>query len=233
MWQYYLRWIKISLTHSLGPIDLWAGLAGVGLAIVDHFIPEKQLTALAWQLPVWTAASVIVVRLLAAPYWMDKEHVARASAAKSLVNGHLRLAREPQLLCDFIDIKGETFIEKVRMRLDLLNASSAAIAYTIFDFKTVVENQIAPHDKAYPSKGIVLSPGETVSFNADLLHLKNVRCGRVAGECHFDINYGPPGDESCKFSRGAHFKIELDPATCDVQNQTCSIRRQTWTWITE
>src|ERR1700704_4091338 len=81
---YYWRWLKTAFRHSLGPIDLWAGLAGAALAVADHFLPEKQLiTALAWQIPLWALGLIIIARLLLAPFWMAKEDAIRLAEFES------------------------------------------------------------------------------------------------------------------------------------------------------
>ena len=68
---FYGRWLKTAFTHSLVAIDLWAGVAGALLAVVDHFLPDRQLvTALTWQIPIWALAAVVLARLLLAPFWM-------------------------------------------------------------------------------------------------------------------------------------------------------------------
>jgi hypothetical protein len=81
---YYWRWLRTAFRHSLGPIDLWAGIAAAVLTIIDHYIPERQLmTALAWQIPIWALASIMLVRLLVAPYWMNQEDNATIAALKA------------------------------------------------------------------------------------------------------------------------------------------------------
>jgi len=79
---YYLRWLKSAFTHSLGPIDLWTGIAGAVLAVVDHYLPALQLmSSLGWQVAIWALAAVMLVRLVLAPYWMAEED---ASTIKKL-----------------------------------------------------------------------------------------------------------------------------------------------------
>jgi hypothetical protein len=71
---YYHRLLKRALTRSIGPVDLWMGLAGAALGVADHLWPAGQLmTALAWQVPIWALVSVMALRLLLAPYWLAKE----------------------------------------------------------------------------------------------------------------------------------------------------------------
>jgi hypothetical protein len=77
---FYLRWLKTAFRHSLGAVDLWSGIAGALLGIVDHFMPERGLaTHLAWQLPLWVLGAVAIARFLAAPYWMAMENGALLS----------------------------------------------------------------------------------------------------------------------------------------------------------
>ena len=71
MWGFYWRWLKTAIWHGFGPADLWSGLAGALVGIIDHYWPDLQLlTHYGWQIPIWAFASVVLVRLIAAPYWM-------------------------------------------------------------------------------------------------------------------------------------------------------------------
>jgi hypothetical protein len=71
---FYLRWVKTALWHSPGAIDLWAGIAGAVLGIIDHYVPARGLmTAFGWQVPIWAAGIVLIARFVAAPYWMAKK----------------------------------------------------------------------------------------------------------------------------------------------------------------
>lgn len=74
MWAYYRELLKRAFTQSIGPIDLWTGLAGAVLAFIDHYLPHVQLmSTLGWQIALWTCVAVILARLALAPYWMAKE----------------------------------------------------------------------------------------------------------------------------------------------------------------
>jgi hypothetical protein len=65
MLHYYWRWLKAAFTQSIGPIDLWTGLAGAALGIVDHYVPAAQLmTAYAWQIPIWALSGVFARAVL-------------------------------------------------------------------------------------------------------------------------------------------------------------------------
>lgn len=48
---------------------------GAILAIICHFLPngEQIINRLAWQIPIWALASVMLVRLAMAPYWIWKK----------------------------------------------------------------------------------------------------------------------------------------------------------------
>jgi hypothetical protein len=96
---YYRRWLATAFLHSIGPIDLWAGLAGAGLAAVDHFMPERQLvSALAWQAPLWAALAVVIFRIIAAPFWMAKEDAEKiAQLAANLASNRKRIAIKNRL----------------------------------------------------------------------------------------------------------------------------------------
>jgi hypothetical protein len=73
-WGYFRRILKTAFTQSIGPIDIWTGIAGAALGIVDHFWPERHLmTSLAWQLPLWALGAVLLVRLFLAPFRIAKE----------------------------------------------------------------------------------------------------------------------------------------------------------------
>ena len=81
---FYWRWVKTAFTHSIGQSDLWGGIAGTILAVVDHFWPEKQLmSSLSWQIPLWALGTVIALRLISAPYWMAKEDALSGRGTKN------------------------------------------------------------------------------------------------------------------------------------------------------
>jgi uncharacterized membrane protein len=84
MRDYFWRWLKTAFTHSLGPIDLWTGMAVAALGILDHYWPQAQImTAYGWQIPIWVLAAVMLVRLLCAPYWMAQEDAAKLAKAEA------------------------------------------------------------------------------------------------------------------------------------------------------
>jgi hypothetical protein len=73
-WKYYSRWVKTAFTHSFGLIDLWTGIAGAVVGILDHYWPQAQLmTSYGWQIPLWALGMVVAARLLLAPSWMAEE----------------------------------------------------------------------------------------------------------------------------------------------------------------
>jgi hypothetical protein len=74
MRNYIKRWLSVALWHSVGPIDLWTGIASLCLGVADHALPKMQLvTKFGWQLPLWMIAGIIIVRLVLSPYWITKE----------------------------------------------------------------------------------------------------------------------------------------------------------------
>lgn len=86
MGNYYLRVIKAAFTHAVGPLDLWTGLITAVLGVVDHLLPEPHLmAAYAWQIPIWTLAAVMAVRLLLAPFWLAQEAAAKTAALEAAV----------------------------------------------------------------------------------------------------------------------------------------------------
>jgi hypothetical protein len=101
---FYWRWIKTAFTHSIGQSDLWGGIAGTILAVLDHFWPEKQLmSSLSWQIPIWALATVITLRLFCAPYWMAKEDEGLLKEAKK---------SKPRLKLSYAAEKTLTFEER-------------------------------------------------------------------------------------------------------------------------
>lgn len=60
--------------HTLGNADLLSSGVGAGLAIIVHFFPKAApaVTASLWEIPIWALASVAVMRLCCAPYWIWK-----------------------------------------------------------------------------------------------------------------------------------------------------------------
>lgn len=77
---YYRKLLYTALKHTIGPIDLLAGVAGAILGIADHYLPERQImVSLGWQIPIWSFVLIVVVRLIAAPYWMAQEEAEKLS----------------------------------------------------------------------------------------------------------------------------------------------------------
>lgn len=82
---YYKRWLKTAFGQSLGPIDLWSGIAGACLSIAARYIPQIQSSYAEWQwqIPIWACATVLIVRVIAAPYWMAREQAAEIAKFKA------------------------------------------------------------------------------------------------------------------------------------------------------
>lgn len=72
MRRYYWRWLKTAFNRALGVVDLWSGVAGAVITLLAHLLPEWRdtLNGLVWQVPLWSLATVMLVRLFLAPYWM-------------------------------------------------------------------------------------------------------------------------------------------------------------------
>lgn len=69
---YIKQWLSSALSQSIGAADLWSSIAGAVLAVIVHFFPESEsaVNALLWQVPLWALASVLLARLVVAPYWL-------------------------------------------------------------------------------------------------------------------------------------------------------------------
>ena len=83
---YFWRWLRTAFTHSIGLVDLVSGFAGAAVALVTHFAPAwaPTVSALSWQIPIWAALAVIVVRLVLAPYWMHQEDAVKMGQLEDL-----------------------------------------------------------------------------------------------------------------------------------------------------
>jgi hypothetical protein len=109
---YYRRWAATAFLHSIGPIDLWAGLGGAGLAAIDHFMPERQLVnTLAWQAPLWAALAVVLFRIVAAPFWMAKEDAEKVTALEAKIASKEERQRLREALGSFL-IEGRQLQER-------------------------------------------------------------------------------------------------------------------------
>lgn len=95
---FYWLWLKTAFRRSVGPIDLWSGLAGVILNGVGHYVPwvEQAMGNLSWQIPLWAAAAIVVVRLLMAPYWIWRDQKQRLDDLEARLTPRLSLTFAPE-----------------------------------------------------------------------------------------------------------------------------------------
>lgn len=86
--RYYRQVLGMALRHSLGIADLFSSITAAALAVIIHYWPESQsvMSALAWQIPIWTLAGVMVVRIVCAPYWIHKEVYKSALVVSNIVS---------------------------------------------------------------------------------------------------------------------------------------------------
>jgi hypothetical protein len=75
---YYFRWFKTAIDlHSWGFVDLAVGLVGLTLLAIDFFWPELALGGRTTKIILVTAAIMVVLHLLSAPYRMAHEDAAK------------------------------------------------------------------------------------------------------------------------------------------------------------
>ena len=87
MRKYFAEWLRAAFTHGLSVSDLWASIIAAGLGILDHYLPAaKLMTTYAWQIPIWSLAAVMALRLIMAPYWIAQKKVAETALLKSKVD---------------------------------------------------------------------------------------------------------------------------------------------------
>ncbi len=105
--KYFSQWIYIAFRHSIGIGDGVAFLIGLAIPIIRQLIPgwETVILELGWQIPLGVFSSVIVIRLLLAPYWMykrlEKERDELLNVTRE--NGVIVIKHPPQLeirICD-------------------------------------------------------------------------------------------------------------------------------------
>ncbi|MHB1564481.1 MAG: hypothetical protein ACYCXP_10380 [Leptospirillum sp.] len=72
--RYYWLVLRTAWKHAFGYADLISSSVGAMLAVIIHFSPKwKQLlTGVLWQIPIWILATVAIVRLISAPFWLWK-----------------------------------------------------------------------------------------------------------------------------------------------------------------
>ena len=66
--------------HAIGYTDIISSGVGAMLAVIIHFSPKWKhlLTGVLWQIPIWILATVVIVRLIFAPFWLwkiDREEI--------------------------------------------------------------------------------------------------------------------------------------------------------------
>ena len=73
--QYYKHWLGVSFRHSIDISDGVAFLIGIVVPIIRQVIPDWDsiMSELAWQLPLGVFSTVILFRLILAPYWIHKD----------------------------------------------------------------------------------------------------------------------------------------------------------------
>jgi hypothetical protein len=111
MWRFYTQCFKLALTGAYGVTALFTTFAGIALAaIVDlkpHWVNQHVISVLSslggWIVPVVLFSSLLVIRLLLAPYWIYQK---TCNERDALAHGPLRLTvvhfdydEEAQELC--------------------------------------------------------------------------------------------------------------------------------------
>jgi hypothetical protein len=87
MLRYYWRLFGTAFHHSYGRADAISGAIGVlgplSLRLLGSRDPDGIVGSLAWQIAFGFFASFLVVRLIAAPYWMHQEDEAKRKAERA------------------------------------------------------------------------------------------------------------------------------------------------------
>lgn len=76
---FYRGWVR-KLFHKPAWTDAVAAAWGVGIGIAGHFWPQSLITQNAWLIPALGLASLVIVRVFAAPYELWSEQKDRADA---------------------------------------------------------------------------------------------------------------------------------------------------------
>jgi hypothetical protein len=174
MRQFYWKWLKTALSHSLGIADLCSSTAGAICGVLVHYVPESQslVTNLTWQIPLWTLGAIVVVRMLLAPYWMF-------SALKHVEDTLARISEDrPFRFSEFI-LGSSVQPHHSQMiwiindiALEFENLSDRRISWTIkelfFEYRgTRTEIPLAPGSGPY-----CLFPRQRATYNFDVPDLK-------------------------------------------------------------
>lgn len=115
--KYFWRWPTTAFRHAFGMPDAIAGFLGMVLPPVLHFVPANERTAvgdLGWQVPLGLLAGIAIIRLLLAPYWMQKEDMASLATArgerdalKKQLEDVVAIGTQVQAQVDVTDTKAE------------------------------------------------------------------------------------------------------------------------------
>jgi hypothetical protein len=203
---FYRELVKRAFSQSIGPIDLWTGLAGAALGIVDHYWPAGQImSAYAWQIPIYALAAVMVVRLILSPYWIAKENVARLTKlenelavlkneyAHSLRLERIDLEEKHGYDKETRELKTRTGVFAIRLR----NTINRPISYEV---KRISLDGIEQTN--FLTKGEIISALSDTTFYSESKELdKSNLEGMVEAKIDIDISYGNPDQHSRLMSK--------------------------------
>ncbi len=95
----YVRlWARTAFSHAIGPIDLWSGVGGALLTAIGHLFPrlEGTVNSLLWQVPLWAAGAIVVVRLCASPYWIWRDQRQEIVGLQQRLSPRLAITFDPK-----------------------------------------------------------------------------------------------------------------------------------------
>lgn len=188
--RFYLRWVKTALWHSPGAIDLWAGLAGALLGIVDHYVPQQGLmTAFGWQVPIWAVGIVLIIRFLAAPYWMAKEDGALGTLILEYLPHHPELSHQYYHVTTHPESSKESQLHRISVTNNLGHRTTARL--TVESVRNKLGHMVPFERQSLlsaetSSDDFTINNGQRIFFNVVAYYKGEpnvvVVCGRRNGE---------------------------------------------------
>jgi hypothetical protein len=92
---YFWRWIKTALWRAPSAVDFWSGTISAALGYAAHFSKwvAEFMNDLAYEIPLWVVAGIVLVRLVAAPFEIAKADATKIRELEQKLAAHLGPAR--------------------------------------------------------------------------------------------------------------------------------------------
>ncbi len=136
---FYWLWLSTAFRHSIWRGDGVAFLLGIAIPIARNAVPnwESVMNELTWQIPLGVFGSIVLVRLILAPYWLYKEKVKEINRLSALMGNKDESREKRQLKLDLgkLLLDGKEILmdlEKMDGQLDASGAVRAELQFEIW-----------------------------------------------------------------------------------------------------